>query len=75
MLILHQWRRITAFGEDAIIRKANEYKFREFLNALTIAARGFTPITRIDDAITYFEDSERGYVNDEIQRNEIKCEE
>lgn len=75
MLVLHQWHSVTAYGEEAIIRKANLHKLSEFYYALQLVAHGFEPITNIGDAIDYIERNEKGVVRDEIQRNEIVCEE
>ena len=75
MLILHQWRQITAYGEDAIIRKANRIRFHRFCYALMAAAEGFQPITTIEEAIEDIQNCENGIVRDEIQVDEITCEE
>jgi hypothetical protein len=75
MLVLHQWHNITAYGEDAIIRRANLYKLSEFYYALQQVAHGLATITTIEDAIDYLEGNDKGCVKDEIQPNEISCEE
>ncbi len=75
MLVLHQWCRITAYGDDAIIRKANEIQLWKLVVALSRAAAGYKPITNIDDAIEYIHMVEQGCIKDEIQPNEIVCEE
>jgi len=75
MLILHQWCSITAYGEDAIIKRANIYKLMEFCYALQKVAYGFTPVLTIEDAIDYFGASGKGLVRDIVQPNEIVCDE
>lgn len=75
MLILHQWRHITAIGEQDIIRRANYIILMEFCCALNTVAQGYLPVTNIDEAREYLESSGQGYISDEIQPNEIACEE
>jgi len=76
MLILHQWHQVTAYGDTAIIERAKKMALYDYINALTQVANGIHPINNIDDAIEYIEVfTERGIVRDEIQRNEIVCDE
>lgn len=75
MLVLHEWHQVRAYGEEAIIRRANLHKLSEFYYALQLVAHGFNPIDNIKDAIDYIEGNDKGCVRDEIQRNEIVCEE
>lgn len=75
MLILHQWHQVTAYGDTAIIERAKKMALYDYLYALAQVTKGIHPINNIDDAIKYIEYTERGVVRDEIQRNEIVCDE
>jgi predicted metalloprotease with PDZ domain len=75
MNTLWQWHNVTAYGDEAIIRRANILKLYSFMYALAEVAHGYQPVTNIEDAIEYFYASENGVVKDEIVPNEIVCEE
>jgi hypothetical protein len=75
MNTLWQWHNITAYGDEAIIRRANYIKLYYFIHALAEVANGYHPVDNIDDAIEYIERMEKGVVKDEIVPNEIVCEE
>lgn len=75
MLVLWQWHSKTAYGEDAILAKARKLVWQDFQYHLALAALGPQKIENIEDAIQYFQNNELGVVKDEIQPNEIECEE
>lgn len=64
MLVLWQWHQITAVGEDAIIKRANEIRLMELACALAVAARGYHPVNNLQDAKHYIESYEKGIVRE-----------
>lgn len=64
MLVLWQWHRITAIGEDAIVKRANEILLHRFEMALAEVARGYLPVSTIKDAKDYIQMVEQGVVKE-----------
>lgn len=59
---LHQWHQVTAIGEEAIIKRANEV--RESMNIpLRDEYRDNVVITTIQEATEYFCMTEQGHVS------------